>query len=474
MSIKKFLNSKKFKHGGISVLFAVIVIAVIIVLNLLVESLTERFNLKQDITAEGLYTVSDTTIDMLEGLTEEIQVYIMLPEDEVVANSGYNTANELLKKMVGYSGGKLSLEYVDLLTNPSFRNNFNSADDIVTGSIVMKSSKRDQVISINDLYATSYDFESQQEYISGYQADRKFASTLHYVTTEELPSVAFITGHGEIVDNAVLTETFVSNSYNVSEIALINEEIPEDIDMLVINAPTTDFTEEEIAKLNEYLTRSISNNLIYVHNLQAGELERLSRYLSEWGVTPGTGVIVDTERAAGANAAMFVAELNSHDITSQITTDAFVIPGATNLEILWDQDGYRQVTSLAQSSASATLEGTEEEIDAPYSVVALSQDVQYINNESVTHNVLFFSSWESISEYMLENSAFQNSNFLTASLDFMNPSVDAVLVEAVDFGNPQMVITGDTSMILLVILVILLPLAFIAMGIVIFIRRKNR
>ncbi len=473
MNIKKALNSKKFRYGGISVLFTIIIIAVIIVINLVVESMTERFNLKQDITAEGLYSVSDTTVDMLENLTEDITVYIMLTESEVTANTGYNTANELLKKMVGYSGGRLSLEYVDLLVNPNFRNNFENPDAIFSGSIIMKSAKREQIIDINDLYDTSYDFNTGEEYVSGYQADRKFASAVHYVTTEELPSVAYTTGHGEMTDNAALTDVFTTNSYSVSEIALLTEDIPEDLDMLVINAPSTDFSEEEIEKLNEYLTRSTANNLIITYNPQAGELERLYRYLTEWGVEPSGGIVVDAERAAGANPAMFVAELAEHDITTQIPVDAVIVPGATSLDIVFDADGYRTTNVLAQSSGSAYVEG-DESLQAPFPVVVLTQDNQYIDNESVAHNVLFIGGWEMTSDYLLDNSAFQNNNLITASLDYMNPAVDAVLVDAVDFSNPQMIITGNTSIVILVTTVIILPLAFIAIGITVFLRRKNK
>ncbi len=473
MNIKKALNSKKFRYGGIAMLFTVIIIAVIIVLNLLVESMTERFNLKQDITAEGIYSVSDTTIDMLENLTEDITVYIMLTESEVTSNSGYNTANELLKKMVGYSGGRLSLEYVDLLVNPNFRNNFENPDAIFSGTIIMKSSKREQIIDINDLYDTSYDFNTGEEYVSGYQADRKFASAVHYVTTEELPSAAYTTGHGEIIDNASLTGVFTSNSYSVGEVALLTEDIPEDLDMLIINAPSTDFSEEEIEKLNEFLTRSTTNSLIVTYNAQAGELERLYRYLTEWGVDPSGGIIVDAERAAGANAAMFVADLNEHDITTQIPVDAVIVPGATNLEVLWDTEGYRSTNILAQSSGSAYVEG-DESLDAPFPVVVLTQDNQYVDNESIIHNVLFIGGWEMTSEYLLDNSAFQNNNLLTASLDFMNPSVDAVLVDAVDFTNTQMIVTGNTAIVILILTVIILPLAFIVIGIAVFLRRKNK
>ncbi len=487
--MKKLLDSKRFKHGSISVLFAVIFIAIVIVVNLMVGAIGDRFNLSMDITVDGIYTVSDTTVDMLQNLEEQVSVYIMLSEEVVETNQGYLDANELLKRMVNYSNGMLTLEYVDLLQNPNFRNSFSNPDSIISGSIVVQSSKRDHVIDIYDLYDTSYDYQSGQEYTSGYQADQVIASTLHYVTTDEIPKAAFITGHGEVVDNASFTSIFSSNSYEMSEIALINEDIPQDINTLIINAPTTDYSEEEINKLNEFLSLEVDNNLIVVYSQNMYELERLNRYLSEWGAEPGENIVIDTERAANPNPAVFIPELLSHEITDSIIQsgiEAVVVPGTTDINVTYESNGYRTSTVLMQSADSSygknflsgeTIDDITKQSgdpEGPFPLMVLTTDYQYVDNEPVYHNVVFIASPDLVSSTVIDNSAYQNKTLLTAVIDYINPSVDAVMVEAIDFQNVAMVVTASAGTAILVIFVILIPVAFLAIGILVFIRRRNR
>ncbi len=487
--MKKLFNTRKFKYGSLSIIFAVVFIAIVIVLNLVVESITERFSLTQDITTDGIYTISDTTKDMLNNLSENVSVYIMMTQEQAEANSGFKEANEVLKRMVSQSGSMMSIEYVDLTTNPSFRNNFSSPDSVVPGSIIMKSSKRDIVIDVNDLYSSSYDFQTGESYTSGYQADQKFASSLHYVTTEDIPNVAFITGHGETLTNEPFNDIFSNNSYAISEIELLSEDIPEDIDMLVIYAPTSDFSEGEIEKLNEYLTRPVNNNLIMINSPEMSSLERLNRYMSEWGVSAGSNLVVDPERAYGADPTSIISEMVSHEITDDIINSGVanvVVPLATDIEVVYEQDNYRSTAVLMQSSdtsygkdfssetAIEDLTQASGDAQGPFPLMVLSTDYQYIKNESTTHNVLFVASAYMVASSLLEDPSFQNANIITSSLDFMNPSVDAVIVEPVEFSSPVLNLVGNQAITILIIFAVILPLCFIGLGIFVFIRRKNK
>ncbi len=487
--MKKFLNSKKFMHGGMSLLFLVIFIAVVIVINLVTETLTEQYALTQDITADSIYTISDTTSEMLNNLEEEVVVYLMMTEAQAEANSGFSNANELLKRMVGNSDGMFRVEYVDLTQNPSFRDNFTSPDSIVPGSIVMQSSKRDTVIDVNDLYSSSYDFSTGESYTSGYQADQKFASSLHYVTTDELPKIAFITGHGEYVDNESFNDIFSFNSYEISELELISEDIPEDIDFLVIFAPSTDYSEEEITKLNEYLTRTESNNLIVVSTPEFYTLERLNRYLSEWGVESGSNLVADPSRAVGSDPTTIVPELLSHEITDEIiASDSGNIITAltTELNVTYEADGYRTTSVLMQSSDSsygkdastgeAITDITQQsgDADGPFPLMVLSTDSQFISNVSTYHHVLFVSTYNTLSPDILSDDSFKNSSLITSAIGYMNPSVDAIEIEPIEFSSPYLDIVSETAIAILVVLVILIPLCFVGVGIFVYIRRKNR
>ncbi len=55
---KRKINTRKLQYGGLSVVLTVVFIAVIVLANAGVTFLTDRFSLKADISAAGLYEIS--------------------------------------------------------------------------------------------------------------------------------------------------------------------------------------------------------------------------------------------------------------------------------------------------------------------------------------------------------------------------------------------------------------------------------
>ena len=64
---KNILNTRKFKHGSVSVALTVLIIAAVVILNVIASALATRFSwMYIDMTAEGLYTLSDECISLLD------------------------------------------------------------------------------------------------------------------------------------------------------------------------------------------------------------------------------------------------------------------------------------------------------------------------------------------------------------------------------------------------------------------------
>ena len=61
------LHTKKFRHGSISLTLTVLIIAAVVILNVIATALASRYSwMYADLTAEGLYTLSDSCIDLLD------------------------------------------------------------------------------------------------------------------------------------------------------------------------------------------------------------------------------------------------------------------------------------------------------------------------------------------------------------------------------------------------------------------------
>jgi len=109
--------------------------------------------------------------------------------------------------------------------------------------------------------------------------------------------VAFAVGHGEndptnpdprsgLSQAAIALE---SENYRIERLADLRGGIPEEVALLVVANPRTDFTESEIAALDAYLGRG-GGGLFLV---EAGSAARLATLLRELGIEQGNDLIVD-------------------------------------------------------------------------------------------------------------------------------------------------------------------------------------
>ena len=76
MKIKKLLQNKKFKHGSLATAITAIFIAIIVVVNIVVALLIDRFDWKIDLTANQIYQVTDQTEEYLKNYNEKVTIYV--------------------------------------------------------------------------------------------------------------------------------------------------------------------------------------------------------------------------------------------------------------------------------------------------------------------------------------------------------------------------------------------------------------
>lgn len=109
--------------------------------------------------------------------------------------------------------------------------------------------------------------------------------------------VAFAVGHGENDPRnpdprsglSQAAKALEAENYRVERLTDLRGGIPDDVALLVVANPRTDFTESEIAALNAYLERG-GGGLFLV---EAGSSPRLAALLRELGIEQGNDLIVD-------------------------------------------------------------------------------------------------------------------------------------------------------------------------------------
>lgn len=195
-----------------------------------------------------MYSISSQSKVLLSSLEEDIKIYWIVAsgeEDEYV--------EKLLHNYENYSN-RVSVIKKDPDLNPDFTNSYTD-ETVYNNSIIVECGEKYGYISYENMYEMS-----SSSYYSMYSSADKFAgeslitSAISYCTTEELPVIHVLEGHGETEFSESFTEALERDNLETETISLLNyESVPEDVECILIHAPSTDISAEEKDMLIDFL-----------------------------------------------------------------------------------------------------------------------------------------------------------------------------------------------------------------------------
>lgn len=482
---KKPAGGQKMKYGTMTIVYTAIFIVGAIVLNVLAGVLTDRLGLRADITDNRLYTISDTTVELLETLPEDITVTVLTTEYNYQNIANYRPIREVLKRYEQLAGGKLSVRYVDPYANPDIVARYSEIETPVEADIIVEGSKRFKKITPSDLYdiRTNYSEGTQQQ---GLQAEQKFSSAIMYCLADELPAAVRTRGHDED-DLTSLNSLLSTANYTLDTVNLGVNELPEDTALLIINNPKTDFTSVEIEALEEYLANS--GSLIVFYDPTCPDLPNFELFMEDWGVRPQDLLVCDSQWAYTSPRQIIPALNTTHTMTSEVrsSTGEYVISVDSRAwELIWGdgvERGFRRATAIMTSTATSYGKSTTSgenitsytkaagDLSGPFyvGVLAEERDPNTLNSA----NILFLSSGAAL-DALIDNDVFLNRTLLINAVNYMNEDADALIVEPRYATSTALSLTAADANLIFWSLVIVVPAAVLSAGIVIWARRRNR
>ena len=81
---KKIKNQALFKKGGYSIAITAIVLAIIIVFNILVSALSDRFVVEFDMSAEKTNSISKENLEYIKNVEDEISITMCSTKDDYI------------------------------------------------------------------------------------------------------------------------------------------------------------------------------------------------------------------------------------------------------------------------------------------------------------------------------------------------------------------------------------------------------
>lgn len=495
-AVKTAVHKEKFKHGSLAVVFTVVFIAVIIVINVLVSALTTRFpSMNFDLTKEGLNTLSDEATDVAKEIVNETTIYIIGSEDAIRGDEVYSNYSLKYSQVANLAdrlhelNDKIKVEYIDPDMNPQFISDY-AGDSLTTGKVMVKTDKRHKTLAVTDLFSIQQDSSTgQYNYYS--KVDGALANALYLVNLDTVPVVAFATGHNEMLTVSDNLSTFTGmlndNNFEVKEFNMLTDEIPEDASIVVLGTPTTDYTSEELSKLEAYLgdEKMASSRTLYVMtapNASWSSMPNLSSFLAEWGMEPQSQEVLESNTNNTLYNKPYAIFANVTDSVLSKTYDNVVKVQAAPVKRLFTANNDISTYSVIETSDTAYLSNNEKVLETPetdtYTILAFAQ--RYMDNQGkICANVVVDGCAADFYDgsSLLGNSTFGNKDVtldliknLTGTTDTrIGLTVNQTQTNTMDI-NASSAVTWSIGMMLFTIIV---PVAVLVIGLVIFLRRRH-
>lgn len=481
------LKKQRFKYGTVATVFTVVVIAAIILLNVVVGLLTDYYGINFDMTSEKRMTISQETVDIVKNLDREISINVVMTEDEFRALTYGNEMAEILKKYE-VNSDKITVNFVDPLRNPTFTQTYEADITLKKGDIIVQDETNEgnyTFIAKDDIY---YWYDDTHESISGVYIERRVTNALVTLTTdqENLPVAVVLYGHGEY--NTELYGTMLKESnYKVVYINLMLDNLPEETSLVVLSAPSKDYTEEEIDKLEAYL--NTWNNFVFLHSSAITKLENLELLFREYGVAFEEAVVLDSYYHVNSSRYNVISSVPS-DVESELVTNLnstqyVVMPYSRVMYPLWSEKNAMVSTSVLNTSGYsygkvvepgvplASYEAEAGDLGGSFASAIHIYRYSVEGKSTVERNLLFISSAHVFDEAYVNTESYGNMQLFTNVFSQFNKANTTISVAAKRYEDPALTVTGGARTGVLVLLC-LIPVAVLAMGIVVWQRRKNR
>ncbi len=479
-SLKK---TTKLRFGGYATLLVVGALAVIIVVNVLVDQIPGKL----DLTQNRLYSLSDDTYKILDGLKTDVTV-------TTIGKPGGEdpTVRTILQKYASRNR-HVKLQTLDPELNPGWTKQYDpSGQGLSTGTLVVTAGKKYKTIGIYDMY--NYDTSNynpmdpnSQPKLTSLSAEQRITSALRFVTADKNVTLYVLTGHGEqTLESLGMSGAVGNENYETKTLDFLTQtSVPADASIVLIMAPKKDVSAEDADKLRTYLAGGGRAVILQDVITRGNELPHLAELLKSYGIEVRSTVVLegDQNKVAGQNPLFVIPSLQYHDILSPLRTNNYdmVLIGAQSIGTLELKKKSLKIEPLLTSSARSfgkndianAKSATKESGDAsgPFTLaVAVTDPAQEPGKQDtkliVVGDVKFLQSG-------LPAQVPGNGDFFLNSLGWLKDQKESLSIRPKNLQQMRLSISSLWAMVLSGVVVIVLPLLILGAGFVVWMRRRH-
>lgn len=467
-----FKQQKKVRYGGYATLVSLIAVAGLVLVNLVVDQLDVEF----DLTESGLYTLSEQSRQVADGIEEPVTIYGVYPLGDE------NAEIDDILNLYAERSGNITVKTLDAERSPTLASRFDDEGGLRNGDLVVAAADKHRVISVFSLRLT------QNNRQIGLNVEQQVTSALLFVTSDDDPKIYSVTGHREqTVTTLGLRRGLEIENFAIEEVNLLQvEAVPDDATIVLIVHPTADYTEAEVDRLRAYLEGG-GKAIFVLSKVVDVDLVNVNSLLRSYGVQFRQDWVIerDSRRHLPNQPNILVAETLSHPITSPISLNRqpVVLPGPAWIEELEVRrrslDIQRLLSSSPDAFARSELTATErgellpQEGDprGPFTLAVAITDPAPADDGEDTRIVV-------LSTALLLRGDFAqsfpgNPDLLLNSIDWVYEREETISVRPKLTLMLPLRLNSLTTWIMTGAVVVVVPLIVLGVGLVVWLRRRH-
>ncbi len=497
----------------------VIAVALVILLNVIVGVVADRFPITLDISKDKAYTLSEQSVEIAKQVDNKIELIIFADKatfenpstgvDEL--DTTLREFNNALKQYNSYSGEKVTYTFINPSQEPQKFAAY-SEYEVESGDMLFLAGERYKTATVydgsysNDLYTIdTSSYNTTGTYTFESNVEKLLASNIYTLSGGEEHIVQVLVGHEEdayVIDG--LKGLYELNGYTFEELTITgSKEFNKDASIMLIPAPEKDYSADEIKRVQEW----VYNNGNYGRQLMVfvsptADCPNLYEFLEvEYKITITDELISETDynRIQNYNSLYTMTDIPTTDYTISAVGTANVftpftrrltttLPAAlesntigTYAVPLTEYPESAKLTKLESLQSPDTAADTDTTYAAPEGDYPLTGmlvcAIDSYNNDTQTavdgRVLVSGCSAVAYSNY-LQNSNLKNEELLLGALNQMTGIENAITISSKTISNETVTFSNATALIVgLGIFTIGLPLAVLIICLVVFVRRKN-
>ncbi len=477
----QFFRSRQFLRGSASTIYALAVIGILVLVNVLAGQTAMRW----DVTEAREHSLSDQTDTILQNLEQEVEILAFFPDDSAIKGE----VSGLLREYE-YRSPLVDVRFIDPEVNPGKASEHEVTDAYTT---VVKSGERTHHISIRNLYDFSAIEQGGDPADVQFQGEQALTRAIAQIAGDVDIKTYFVKGHGQpgLYDKYSQLRNYMDGEgYQPGRWDPARDgPLPEDADLIILAGPTSDLRSEEVEQLKNYVDEG--GPLLILADTVPGEnhkFENLNDLVRHVGIQMRPDYVQDPVRSYYMDPETPVAHIEHHTITDKLVRDEMVValPQTRSLTVRDDAPEDYDISRLlfASDQASSVVDPDDEHDDIPevdgrlglgYAVARLTEGTG--NGESEDDEpdkqpiAVVIGDSDFVGNEMI---GFQgNSDLFLNSVQWLLDREDLITIRPREPVPRQVFVTASEARLLFYGSTLILPFIVLAVGGTIWLRRRH-